>query len=209
MTRGSTTAFFALFLLATTPALALTTDEIQAAYYRSYGYERTQAYDDAIKALIPISDAYPLGYTVNLRLGWLYYLRVSYANSVTHYRKALDAAPASLEARLGLLYPLLALGRNDEAFSIVQQILAVDRFNYYGNLRLVGLLHLQGKLEQAERVARDMLALLPTDVAFLTELATLRSEQGDAAAAASLFRDALILDPENVVARRFLKPDAK
>ena len=61
----------------------------------------------------------------------------------------------------------------------------------------------------SERVARDMLTLLPTDVAFLTELATLRSEQGDAAAAASLFRDALILDPENVVARRFLKPDAK
>ncbi|MEI6557706.1 MAG: tetratricopeptide repeat protein [Rhodospirillaceae bacterium] len=205
MMRALMAAGSALLLFAAMPALALTTDEIQAAYYRSYGYERTQAYDDAIKALVPVADAYPLGYTVNLRLGWLYYLRAGYANAITCYRKALDAAPASLEARLGLINPLLGLGRVNEALIIVQQILAVDRFNYYGNLRLVGLLHLQGKLDQAERVARDMLTLFPTDVLFLVELATLRSDQGDAAAAASLFGDALILDPENVVARRFLK----
>ncbi len=200
-TAGLIIAFFA----AVPAAQALTPDEIQSAYYRSYGYERTQAYDDAIKALVPVADAYPNGYTVNLRLGWLYYLRAGYANAITYYRKALDAVPASLEARLGLLYPLLALGRADEAFLVVQQILAVDRFNYYGNQRLVSLLHLQGKLDQAERVARDMLALFPTDVFFLVELATVRSELGDLAEATGLFKDALILDPENVAARRFLK----
>ncbi|CAK0769894.1 Tetratricopeptide repeat protein [uncultured Gammaproteobacteria bacterium] len=205
MKRILAAAISALLLVVVVPALALTAEEVQSAYYRSYGYERTQAYDDAIKALIPVADAYPHGYTVNLRLGWLYYLRAGHANAITHYRRALDAIPASLEARLGLLNPLLAFGRNDEAFVIVQQMLAVDRFNYYGNLRLAGLLHLQGKLDQAERVSRDMLALFPSDVSFLVELGSIKGDQGDAAAAALIFGDVLVLDPENIVARRFLK----
>lgn len=209
MMRTLATIISAALLFTATAARAITTEEIQAAYYRSYGYERTQAYDDAIKALIPVADAYPQGYTVNLRLGWLYYLRAGHANAITHYRRALDSAPASLEARLGLVNPLVALGRVDEAFTVLQQILAADRFNYFGNLRLAGLLHLRGSLSQAERVTRDMLALFPSDVSFLVQLGLIMGDLAETAGAEAIFRDVLVLDPENITARRFLKSNTR
>ncbi|MEI8394455.1 MAG: tetratricopeptide repeat protein [Rhodospirillaceae bacterium] len=197
------------FLYISSPALALTSEDIQNSYYRSYNYERTHAYDEAIKSLIPVVDFLPRDYTINLRLGWLYYLRAGYADSITYYRRAIDAEPASFEARLGLLYPLLALARTDEAINIVQQILSVDRYNYYANQRLVAILHQNGRLDQAERASRSMLSLLPSDVFFLVELGVIKTEQGDKVAAAETFKNVLLLDPENVVARRYFSANTQ
>jgi len=70
--------------------------EIRDAYYKSYSYEKTQNYADAIKVITPVITAYPQGYTVNLRLGWLYYLGGNYANSKTYYQAAMKIAPASI-----------------------------------------------------------------------------------------------------------------
>ncbi|MFN3077532.1 MAG: tetratricopeptide repeat protein, partial [Alphaproteobacteria bacterium] len=192
------------------PVSAMTETEVRDAYLRSYGYERTLSYEDAIRALIPVADASPSEYKVNLRLGWLHYLRASHVPALAHYRKALDAIPTSIEARLGLLNPLIALERLEEATAVARQILTLDRYNYYGNLRLATLLRRQGQHDMAERVCRDLLALYPEDVSFLTELATLKAEQGQTEEATATFREIRILDPENVAAQRYLmarRPD--
>ena len=178
--------------------------DIAGAYRRSFEYERTQDYQNAVRALAPVYEAYPGGYTVNLRMGWLFYLNGNYNNSVAHYEVATRAQPFALEPKLGHLLPLLAQGRWAEAEGLAYQVVSVDHYNYYGNLRLAVALRMQGKLEAAYQIALKMVGAYPTDVLHLVELAQVNDARGDKDEAARLFGEILILDPENQVARRYL-----
>ncbi|WP_456341495.1 tetratricopeptide repeat protein [Thermovibrio sp.] len=185
-------------------AFGLDYQEIKNSYYRSYLYERSGNYEDAIKALMPVYKSFPNGYTVNLRLGWLYYLVKKYANSEFHYKKALQAVPSSVEAMLGLTLPYIAQGKWSDTEALCYRILRIDYYNYYGNLRLSYALRMEGKYSIAEAVNRKMLSIYPADVNFLLELALSLYNQGKTAYAKSLFEDILILDPENTVAKEYL-----
>jgi tetratricopeptide (TPR) repeat protein len=202
---------FALALAAATlqGAATLSDDEIREAYHISYRYEKAQNYDDAIKSIAPVLTAYPQGYTVNLRLGWLYYLSGNYANAKTYYQAAMKSAPASLEAKLGYTLPLLAQARYDETETITKQIVRVDASNYYASLRLAFALRMQKKFEAAEEVLNRLLLLYPTDVKFLTELGLVKVAQDQHSAARRIFADVLTLDPENVAAKEYLSGASK
>lgn len=178
--------------------------DVAGAYARSFGYERTEAYDDAVRALAPVYDAYPNGYTVNLRMGWLFYLNGNYTNAVAHYEVAEAAAPTALEPKLGRLLPLLAQERWAEAEALGYQVVSVDHYSYYGNLRLAAALRMQGKADAAYQVALKMVAAYPTDVLYLVELARTIDARGDPDEARRIFGEVLILDPENEAARRYL-----
>jgi len=183
----------------------LSYEEIKKAYYRSYMYEKVRDYTNAIKALMPVYLSFPNGYTVNLRLGWLYYLAGKYKNSEYHYRKAITAIPSSIEAKLGLILPLKSQKRWDEVEKIAYEILKVDYYNYYGNLYLCEALESLKKLKLLEKVSRKMLYIYPTDVNFLAFLGKSYYYQGLKQKAISIFKDLLILDPENYIAKEFLK----
>lgn len=183
---------------------ALTQKQIQEAYYKSYNYEKLQDYKNAIKAIIPVYKEYPNGYTLNLRLGWLYYLNKNYANSIFYYDNAIKIAPGAVEPKLGYLLPLLAQQRYQEAETVASQILLIDYYNYYGNLRLAFTLRMEGKFSLAEKVVDKMLGLYPIDVSFLTEKALLYIAEKDEDNALKLFSDIIILDPENVTAKYYL-----
>jgi tetratricopeptide (TPR) repeat protein len=192
-----------LLLMGGLPAAAQEPD-IMDAYYRSYDYERTEDYMNAVRALAPVFDRYPEGYTVNLRMGWLYYLNGNYANSLVHYGAAQRVAPYALEPKVGSLLPLLAQEKYAAAESMAYQVVSVDYYNYYGNLRLGFALRLQGKLEQARLVIGKMLTAYPSDSLFLTELGLIAVAEGDMEEARATFTDVLILDPENPTAKAFL-----
>jgi tetratricopeptide (TPR) repeat protein len=198
------TALIILLLYAST-GFGLSDEKIRDAYYKSYNYEKIENYNNAIKALMPVYQEYGNTYTVNVRLGWLYYLQKKYANSLEHYQKAIQIAPASLEAKSGHLLPLLAQERYGEAEQEAFGILKVDHFNYYGNMRLAYALRIQKKLDTAEQIDLKMLALYPLDVTFLSEYALVKHAQGDIAAAVKTFASVIILDPENVTAKAYLK----
>jgi tetratricopeptide (TPR) repeat protein len=193
-----------ILLLFTAPLFALSDAEIKEAYYKSYNYEKIADYRDAIKSLSPVVKEYPKGYTVNLRLGWLYYLNENYADALKHYEVAMQTAPYSAEAKLGHLLPLLAQQKYEQVESEAYQILELDYNSYYGNLRLSIALRWQGKLDLAAKVDIKMLTLYPTDVNFLTELGLVRFYQGDKEAAGKIFTDVQILDPENETAKEYL-----
>ncbi|ADY73507.1 Tetratricopeptide TPR_1 repeat-containing protein [Desulfurobacterium thermolithotrophum DSM 11699] len=192
-------------ILSSSLAYSMTYEEIKNSYEKSYMFERQRDYTDAIKALMPIYQSYPNGYTVNLRLGWLYYLLKKYANSEYHYKKALKVIPTSVEAMLGLSLSYMAQERWNDVESLMYQVLKVDYYNYYGNLRLCIALRKQKKFSISETVARKMLSIYPTDVNFLNELAISLYSQGKKSYARSIFKDVLILDPENVVAKTYLR----
>ena len=178
--------------------------DIPGDYQRSFEHERAENYQDAIRALAPVYEAYPNGYTVNLRMGWLFYLNGNFNNAVAHYEVATSAAPVALEPKLGKMLPLLAQGRWSEAEAVAYQVVSVDHYNYYGNLRLAVALRMQGKLEASYQITLKMATAYPTDVMFLVELAQVNDARGDTEEAARLFEEVLILDPENEVARRYL-----
>ena len=198
--------FFLIFLsfIFFTKVFALSINEIKNAYYNSYKYEIAGDYKDAIRSLMVVYKSYPNGYTVNLRLGWLYYLDRKYSNSIYHYKKAVKVMPYSVEAKLGLTLPLLAQGKFNSVEKICYQILNQDFYNYYANLRLVYVLRMQKKYDLAEKIVNKMLYIYPTDTKFLLELGILNYEKKNYNSAKKIFNDVLILDPENIKAKEYL-----
>ena len=184
---------------------AMTYEEINAAYHKSFLYEKNGDYANAIRAIMPVYKNYPKGYTVNLRLGWLYYLLGNYKNSKMHYKKAMEIIPTSVEAMLGYSLPLMAQQKWKEVEQLLYKLLKIDYYNYYGNLRLSIALRNLGKFKDAEQIARKMLAIYPSNVSFLLELAISLYYQGKTTYAKSIFKDIITLDPENNTAKEFLK----
>lgn len=199
--------FVVLILLTISAVAQTTTDPIMQAYHKSFDYEKTQNYDDAISVLLPILKDYPNGFTVNLRLGWLYYLNGNFANSLRHYEKAITVSPYALDAKVGHLLPLMAQQKFEEVENEAFQILNTDYYNYYANLRLLYALRMQEKWDVAEKVVIKMLTVYPIDTAFLNELALIKQGQGDESGAQAIFYQVIILDPYNAIATRALKKE--
>lgn len=182
----------------TTPVSAgeMTGNQARECFYRSYRCESSQKYADAIAALAEL----PRGYLVELRLGWLHYLKKDYASAGQHYRAAIHASPSSIEARLGLMFPLLAQQRYADVEVTARQIIALDGHHYLANLRLACSLRMQRKYAPACTVTRRMLLLYPTDVSLLLEkgldLVALQQHEE----ARSVFNTVLTLDPANATA---------
>ena len=132
-----------------------------------------------------------------------------------HNREAFDAwrllslnvmsSPgAGKTALLERSLPLLAQERYAEVEKAAFDILNVDYYNYFGNLRLCYALRMQEKFDVAEKVSLKMLTVYPVDIAFLTEYALTKVGQGDMAAALRVFANIRILDPENPTAKQYL-----
>lgn len=174
---------------------------IRNAYYSSYRYEKAQNYPDAIKTMAPVTEAFPDGYTANLRMGWLHYLQGGFATARGHYEKAIKVAPYSIEAKLGVMLPLLAQEKFEDVEAYCKMVIRIDPNNYTANLRLTYALRLQKKYDAAEEIALRLLAYFPTDVAFLNEFGLLKVAKNERDRAIRVFNDVVILDPENIVAK--------
>ena len=185
-------------------AKELSTEQISQAYYKSYNYEKTGNYKDAIKALQLVYKKYSKAYGVNNRLGYLYRLNAQYKNAESHYKQAISALPDALTPKLGLMYVYLQAQSYDKASKVGYQVLSIDFYNYYGNLRLAYVLRQTEQLEMAEKILVKMLTRYPSDVLYLTEFGLLKHKQDDMPRAIAIMQEVLILDPENVDARSVL-----
>ena len=179
----------------------LNNKQLVKAYYQSYNYEKMADYKDAIRSIMPVYEKYPRGYTVNLRLGWLYYLNKNYADSIKFYKNAEYIIPSSIEPMLGMALPLMAQKRWSEVEDLMYKVIKIDYYNYYANLRLAIALRMENKLNQAKKIVDKMLALYPTDVNFLDELGLIYFTEGKKKYAKSVFGNVLVLDPQNVIAK--------
>jgi tetratricopeptide (TPR) repeat protein len=199
------TTLASLIIFPLSNAYAITDMEVYEAYKNSYNYERMYRYQDSIKVLAGVYKQYKATYTINLRLGWLYYLSGNYANSTFHYLNAIKTAPNNVEAKLGYMVPLLAQQRYLEAEEIGYRIMKIDNYNYYGNYRIISALKNQKKYSEAEKIIIKMLLIYPTDTVFLTELAGLKDLKGDKKEALKIAKSIITLDPTNVFAGNYIK----
>lgn len=176
-------------------ASAVQADWVRRAYQRSQQLEAIASYEQAVEALSTVQKAFPKGYAVNLRVGWLNYLAGKDQASETAYRQAVRIAPDAVEAKLGLLLPLLAQGRWGDAEALARQVLEVDPLNYYGNLRLLIALRAQKRFDQALLVSRVLVRRYPADTLFLTEYALALRGLGKAQESDAVFYDIQTLSP--------------
>ncbi|MBF0351562.1 MAG: tetratricopeptide repeat protein [SAR324 cluster bacterium] len=158
---------FCLFLILNTALASAYT--IQDYFLSSYQYETQQDYDKAIQYMLAVKRVQPEGYTVNLRLGWLYYVKQDYANSSFHYQLAMKAVPSSMDAKVSATLPLMAQQKWAAAEKILKEALAIHPNEPSANLKLAYVLRMQQKYDEAENVNNKMLAFYPLDAGFLAE----------------------------------------
>ena len=183
--------------------LSFATDDFESIkndYFKSYDYEQMGKYKEAIKVLAPLYKKYPKGYTLNLRLGWLFYLDKKYSNAIKYYKKASLINSYALDPKLGLINVYLTTERFKDAEVVAYELLKVDYYNYYANLYMVKALIAQAKYKTATKIINKMLALYPTDIKYLEQLAVVykitKNPYLD-----RLYEDILILDPNNILVR--------
>ncbi len=179
-------------------------EEIKTQYFKSYDYEHMQKYEEAIKVLTPLYKKYPKGYTLNLRFGWLFYLDKKYNDSIKYYKEASLINPYALDPRLGLIRVYLDTYSFDKAEIVSYELLKIDYHNYYANLYVTKALIAQKKYDIATKIINKMLALYPTDISYLEQLAVVYKLTNDKYLE-KLYEDILILDPNNVLVRTNLK----
>ncbi|NPA55429.1 MAG: tetratricopeptide repeat protein [Epsilonproteobacteria bacterium] len=178
---------------------------VKECYLRSYNYEKIGDYKDAIKVLIPLYKKYPNGYTLNLRLGYLFFLDGKYANAIKFYKQASLILPYSFEPKLGMMRVYLKIGEFKKVVDIGYSLIKVNYYDYYANLYTLQALKALKKYKDAIAIAKKMLAIYPTNVVYLVNLARIY-EITNPTIAKKIYKDSvLILDPNNVSAKMFLK----
>jgi len=179
-------------------------DEIQKAYLESYNYEKIGAYKDAIKVLIPIYKKYPKGYTLNLRLGYLFFMDKKYENAIKYYKQASLSLVYSFEPKLGMMRVYLTTGEFNKVIQIGYSLMKINYYDYYSNLYTLQALKAKKDYKNALIIAKKMLTIYPTDITYLVNLAKIYEIVNPEYAKKIYKNSILILDPNNVNARIFL-----
>lgn len=150
--------FFALMIFISAHAQNTTV----SAFKTSYAYEAEYNYSKAISSMEAIVDG-DKKYNVSLRLGWLHYMNGDFIKSETYYKKAIELAPESIEARLGLVYPLSKLNSWDKVIEVYKSILKVDPNHSSTNYQLAYIYYVRKMYTEAITHLNNVLKLYPFD----------------------------------------------
>ena len=179
-------------------------DEIQKAYLKSYNYEKIGNYKEAIKVLMPLYSKYSKGYTLNLRLGYLFSLQKQFKISLAYYQQASNILPYSFEPKLGMMRVYMKIGEYKKVIEIGYSLLKRNYYDYYTNLYTLQSLKKLKKYKEALEIANKMLLIYPTDKLFLVNLAKIYEIIDPEYAKKIYLNSVLVLDPNNVSAKLFL-----
>lgn len=168
------------------------------AFQKSYIQEATGEYLAAIKSLQEVYDE--KSYELNLRLGWLSYSIGNFTESKAYYSKAVSLMPYAIESRLGLVYPLAAVGSWSEVISQYDKILEITPNNSLVMHRLGLIYYGRGDYEAALKYFEKVVNLYPFDYDGLTMLAWTYFKLNNLREAKVLFQKALLNTPNGTSA---------
>ncbi|MBI5397740.1 MAG: tetratricopeptide repeat protein [Verrucomicrobia bacterium] len=172
---------------------------LAAALQASYAAEANNNYAAAIMSLRSAGASATTNYLAQARFGWLHYCNQEWEESVSRYSKAIRIAPAAIEPQLGIMLPLMALGKNDEAMRTAQAVLKQDPNNYTALSRTAWLLYLRQDYRKAAAIYRQLSTWYPSDAEMLLGLGYALKAVGDKEAA-QCFQMVLLLRPNNQLA---------
>ncbi|HEY2733562.1 MAG TPA: tetratricopeptide repeat protein [Polyangiales bacterium] len=181
-------------------APAPTTTPSARAWQASYAAEAAGKFDDALTAMTQLPTPQRDTYLANYRRGWLLYRTGHYAEAVTAYHTAADLAPSSIEARVAMLVPLMALTKWDEVATAAQDVLKRDPNNYLALQRLAFAKFSTQHFPDAESVYRRLIQLYPSDIEMRSSLGWATLRMGKQKEAVALFSEVLDVNPNHVSA---------
>ncbi len=183
-----------------TTTIVFCQDQSIEAFLNSYTYESNEEYSKAIAEMTKVyaENSYPL----NLRLGWLNYLSGDYIKSKSYYNKAIALRPKSIEARMGIVYPLAALGNWNDVVDVYKEILKIDPNHAQANYRLSYIHHYIFKDNQTAFVyISKVLLLYPFDFDSNYLMAAIQLELGNIKEAREAILNALQYNPSSKEAK--------
>lgn len=173
------------------------------AFSNSYEHEYNKEYGLAIASLDSIYNAN--SYEINLRLGWLYYMKQDYLKSVKFYKNAMHLKPTSIEAMFGYVYPLAAMDNWDEVIQVYKDILVIDPQNYTANIRMANIFYFRKDFNRAITYAKVNGASYPFDYYTNLVLGQISIGMGKIDEAKKHLSTALLYYPESKDATALLK----
>lgn len=174
-------------------------------FQRSYDSEAVGKLHDAIAALDALPQPQQVGYVAQLRRGWLLYKMGKHAESVEAYARAIAQEPRSVEARVGVLLPAMALRRWSDVEIGAKEAIRLDPGNYLANLRLAFAVYNLGRYAESAAVYKRLSEGYPSDVEVRAGLGWALLKSGKPAEAAAEFRTVLEVAPKNQLALDGLK----
>ena len=175
--------------------------EAPQIWQRSYALEARGEHAAALAALNELPAEARTGYLFLVRRAWLLYLTGRNQEAVGAYRQAIEAAPKAVEPRAGILAPLIALHRFQDAEAEARAALRLDKDNHAVSRSLAWALYSLGRFDEAERVYRRVLALHPSDLTMQVGVGWCLLRRGRRGQAEAEFREVLRFAPEDAVAR--------
>lgn len=176
---------------------------LRTAFETSYIYEDAGQY---AKAITNLENMYETNsYDINLRLGWLYYRNVAYTESMKYYKNAVTLKPKSIEARLGYVLPLAALGSNDSVKVQYEKILSIDPMNSKANYWMGYIYYYKADYTTAQTYLEKVSVLYPFDYDITLLLAWTYLKLEKKLEAKELFRCVLRIKPTDTSAPEGLK----
>jgi tetratricopeptide (TPR) repeat protein len=178
-------------------------DVMQNAFGKSYEAETAKNYPTAINELKAVYD--PGNYVVNIRLGWLNYLAKQYTESISYYEKSIALKPYAIEAHFGCIKPLSALEDWEKVKKHYNEILSIDPQNTVANYWLGVMNYNRKDYNNAAKLFEKVVNLYPLDYDSVIMLAWSKLNSSKSSEAKVLFRQALIIRPNDSSALSGLK----
>jgi tetratricopeptide (TPR) repeat protein len=169
--------------------------KIARIFAESVSLEQAGDLKGALKRVLSIIRLKPDHYPANLRAAWLSLQLGQNTQSVTRYRNAAKTRPEAIEPLLGMLKPLAALKKWDEASVAARKIRTVDPFNYAAVSTLAFAEFLRGAYSQALPLYARLAELYPSDTDMTLGLAWTYYRLGRLRRAADMFLSVLKVQP--------------
>ena len=165
------------------------------AFSESYALEAVGNFAKGIEEIESIYDEN--SYEINLRLGWLYYNLGNYFESKNKYQKAVDLMPYSLEAKLGYVLPVSAMGNWNDVIKTYEKVLEIDPQNTLVNYRMGAIYYERKEYEKALSHCEKTVNLYPFDYDSVVLLGWINYQMGNLREAKVLFQKSMLIKPNN------------
>jgi len=184
----------AVFLFGSYKSFAQQNDsDLRAAFKRSYESEAAVKYAKAIEELTPYATLN--SYEVQLRLGWLNYLNIKYAQAAVNYKKCIELAPKSIQARMGYVYTLASLEKWNEVVDQYKEIIKIDPSSAKANYSLALIYFNRAEYSTALSYINTYVSLYPFDFDGVNLAGWIKYNLGKKDEAVPFFKKALLLNP--------------
>lgn len=197
--RRLLTSVFAAIALSGAPAMAQ-----ESAWQRSYQLEAAGKYAEAIAAIDTVPINGPEAELRLLRRGWLQYLPGNFDESIREYRWAIERNSRSVDARLGVILPLLAAKRWRDAEISAKSALELSPNNYTALVRLAVAQEGQKDWNAMAKTAAALVAGYPTDATAYVYLGRAQAQLGHREDASAAYAAVLVRYPGHLEAKNYL-----